>query len=543
VKLDLEARVEAGRHYRKEQLAAYVIDRLARRVEAAIPALALAERAFPHRFDEGALARWGAKAEARALRPRLGDCDPRSGALCFQGLRRRLGDVPDWAADDAPLLWRFHLHYFDEITAIDDGPRLVRWVEDHNQRCRPGHVGWNPYPVAVRAMNLLRVRAERAARGEADNAALDLHLRRAAGYLTLREERHLLGNHLLKERAAVAALHLAAASPGTERALARFREAVVSQFLPGGGHEERSPRYHVDALRDLADVRAAGCDAPWLEDALARGLDFAAAIEHPDGDVPLFNDGELGHGYLRATLDGLLGRTAAPPSGARIWPDEGFGTLRSAGAFLVLRAGEVAVPHQPAHAHGDQLSFEWSLDGRRVVGNRGTLAYGVGPDRDLSRSTASASTVQLGDDEQIELFSGFRVGWRDRGHFAARTDRPDGGGLLARFRWRSGAVHERTAEMRGRSVQIDDVIRGDHAPATARFYLPDAAPGPVERGDIGTVLDFETGGLRLRAHVEGGDATLTSIDWFPRLGERQGGAVLTVKPRGDRFRVRFEEAG
>lgn len=547
----LAVRLRTGRHYRPTQLLAYGLDRALRVAEASAtfdPRELTRLARGPAEPARGALAAWGTRPEATALAPPWRPQehgDPRRSEWRFQEVSATFEGLVDWASWDKPKLWRFHLHYLDTPAALaaalpDDDwqPWLAELLDDHWRRCRPGRGdSWQAFPLAIRQQNLLRIWASLEARGGAApelDRALARHTRAGFHYLRARLEHHLRGNHLLKERCVLTCSARIWAGPGALRgSLVRLRRQVESQFLAGGGHEERSLRYHLDCLRDLAEVRAAlGAPSPaWLETALTQGLDFAAALEHPDGQVPLFNDAELGMAHPRATLSGLLGHEPPRWTGVRRFDEEGYFSARTARSHLVFDCGAIGPDHQPAHAHCDILSFELSVDGRRLVGNRGTLAYGAGPDRDLSRCTASHNTVQIGDGEQVEIWSGFRVGWRGRPELIDARQSELGPRLAGRYRWdaKVGAEHLRTLTLCGEAtLEVDDEVRFERTPRTlaSRLHLPDAlllSSGPQK-------ARFRTGEIEFEIRVERATLQVASSDWFPRMGVRRPGQLATVVP-------------
>ncbi|MCP4870081.1 MAG: hypothetical protein GY898_15335 [Proteobacteria bacterium] len=555
----LGPRLRAGRHYRPRQLAAYVWDRGVRLLESASPVdPRRATRLLSPRYDpdRGVLASWGGRPGAIALapswRPEVHG-DPRQGVYRFQEVEAVFGDRVDWEAPAQSKLWRFHLHYFDGAAALAASDPEGDWqgwlaavLEDHWERCRPGQgYGWQAFPLACRQANLLRIWAVLESVGGIDPALLKQlarHTRVGFHYLRLRLEQHLQGNHLLKELAVLVTSAQVWAEPALRRHLTqRLRREIEVQFLAGGGHEERSLRYHLDCLRDLAEVRAAlGSETPsWLDRATRRGLDFAAALEHPDGQVPLFNDAELGMAHPRASLSELVGHVAPGGEGLRRFDAEGYVVARSARSHLVVDCGPVAPDHQPAHSHCDILSFELSIDGQRIVGNRGTLAYGGGPDRALSRTTASHNTLQIGDHEQVEVWSAFRLGWRRAPEIVVAQDGPPPR-IEGRFLWHPdvGAEHRRTFRLTdAAALRVDDEVRFSKGPqpVAARLHLPDAE---LVEASADQVL-ARTGGVTVRIGVEGAALEAEPCDWFPRMGVRRPGLRVVVRPPAGGAELRF----
>ena len=70
------------------------------------------------------------------------------------GETREIGSPRAWDAPEVPKLWRYHLHYFDDLSARDAASRsawheslLHRWVAENP----PGRgTGWEPYPTSRR---------------------------------------------------------------------------------------------------------------------------------------------------------------------------------------------------------------------------------------------------------------------------------------------------------------------------------------------------------------------------------------------------------
>lgn len=530
----------AARHYRPHQLVAFGFDRAARRFESYCPlslhklgAAALAGRDA----DQAFLAAWGSAPEARLLAPRWRPDlhgDPRTSVHRFLGLERQLAGPLDWDEPDQPELWRYMLHYMDVpaagLAAQGSGPWAGWWAERlaaHWERWRPGRgVAWKPYPLAVRLQNLLRswafVEAEPGLRPARLIEQFASHTRAATLQLAWRLEHQLGANHLLRELCALAlGARVWKLGPLLALTLAALERQVGRQFGSGGGHEERSPRYHLDLLRDLIELETAlGDDAPaFLRPVILRGLDFAAALEHPDGDVPLFNDSQLDRGIARSTLSSCVGHVPEAWSGLRSFDQEGFVVVRLGLGHLVLDCGPFGAPNQPAHAHCGALSFEYSWDGVRRVVNRGTKAYGQGPERRETRSTAFHSTVQLGVHEQAELWRGFRLGRRGRPRLDATRVEPGRIEVRASFRWPAptGALHRRTLILEESGVlQVEDRLERspDSSPAVGRFFLP--GPEGLELG------------------VEGARLTVSEACWYPALSTPRPGRLVEVHPTAGR---------
>ncbi len=484
------------------------------------------------RPDRGLLARWGAAAGAVGLSPRWRPDrhgDPMRGSLRLLGQEHER--PRDWSPADRSRLWRYHLHYLDVPAAgvaHEGGEAWSRWLTDaladHWSACRPGRgVAWEAYPTASRLLNLLRVWALLHARGDVDPALDELlgrHTRAATALLLARLEWHLGANHLLRELVALSlGLSVWGRAAAAARALRWLRDQVGRQFLAGGGHVERSPSYHLLCVRDLLELCAALGEGsePALLEAARRGLDFAEAVEHGDGHVPLFNDSQVDVGLPREALSAAAGHRPTAWEGARSFPDEGFVALRRGGSRVVFDCGPFGAPRQPAHGHCDLLSFEMSHGVDRLVGNRGTPCYGEGRDRLESRGTAFHSTVQVEGAEQAELWGGFRAGWRGSAELLDVVDGDESCSAVASFDWGRdvGLRHRRRLELgEDGGLRVEDDLRRSRPgqELVGRLHLP-----------------WTEGAPRASIETWGGTERRVAQTWFPRVGRELPGDRLELR--------------
>src|SRR5207237_3863965 len=77
--------------------------------------------------------------------------------------------------------------------------------------------------------------------------------------LEARLETHLLANHLMKNIKALMFAGALLGAPESSRWWAKgeklLKRELAEQILADGGHFERSPMYHAEALEDLLDIR------------------------------------------------------------------------------------------------------------------------------------------------------------------------------------------------------------------------------------------------------------------------------------------------
>src|SRR5690606_5224257 len=114
-----------------------------------------------------------------------------------------------------------------------------------------------------------------------------------------------------------------------------------------------------------------------------------------------------------ASALGLPLPSSTQPS-ARLLPASGYARMAAGAAVLLADVAPVGPDHLPGHAHADTLSFELSLNGRRVLVNGGTSTYENDAERLRQRGTASHNTVVVDGHDSSEVWGAFRVARRAR---------------------------------------------------------------------------------------------------------------------------------
>jgi uncharacterized heparinase superfamily protein len=453
---------------------------------------------------------------ARTGRPAL-----RAGEVTLLGATRVLapqaasGEVnwpaADWAMASAPLLWRYHLYYWDWAWELADGEQpaaalfAALW-RSWSAAVAPGYgPAWHPYPVALRAWSLCGL-YRAVADGGAAAASVRAELAGCLGFLRRNLETDVGGNHLVKNLKALAGLAVFFADGALLRvAMRRLRRQLVIQVLPDGGHYERAPAYHCQVLGDLLDI--AGLlhavrlgEFPELRDAIAAMRAWLGAVLTPDGRVPLLNDGFPVNDALLAALAPT--RPAVGP--LRVLPDTGLGLATAGDWFLLADIGAPCPANLPAHAHADTLGCLAYLRAEPLLIDTGTSTYAAGPVRDRERSTAAHNTVQLGRHDSTEVWGAFRAGRRAAVH-GVRASVGDGGVTLAAahdgYRHLAGRpLHHRRWSLRDSELRIDDMVSGQGShQVTARWHF---APGSrVRLVPGGAVVTPASGAFTVQVNV------------------------------------------
>ena len=329
-----------------------------------------------------------------------------------------------------------------------------------------------PFPASVRARRLaVAVRC-----GRRD---LDRELARAARAVLAQLELHLLGNHLLENGLGLACA--GAVTQGVEADLwwgagRRLLDwQIPQQFLPDGGHFERSATYHLALCAGLCETielaSAAGRSVPTVwRDAARRALGWAQAVRAPDGTYPLFNDASLDAGPIIDQVLALArGCGLDPPEDAlvatgtlRVLPDTGWLICTSPSAWLCLDAGLDGAPYQGGHVHADALTFELWVQGERAVVDYGVSSYGRDAARAETRSTRVHNTVTVAGEDSSEVWAAFRVGRRARARILATDPTPNRVAVGCEhdgYAWLPGRpLHQRQFVFTESALSIDDQV-------------------------------------------------------------------------------------
>jgi uncharacterized heparinase superfamily protein len=394
----------------------------------------------------------------------------------------------DWEAASAPLLWRFHLYYWDWAWALArdeenaDGRALFSeiWTSWHSAVAPGRGQAWHPYPAALRSWSFCGLYRP-LVRGSRLQAPFIAELATHARFLRRNLETDVGGNHLIKNLKALAGLGVFFADDALLRwALIRLEQQARAQVLPDGGHYERAPAYHCQVLGDLIDVtgllRAAGHPPPpALAEAIDAMRDWLGAVLTPAGNVPLLNDG---FPVSRRLLAGLRAGPA-PTASLTVLPDTGLARIASGGWQVLADIGPPCPPELPAHAHADTLSCVVHVDGEPLLIDTGTSSYAPGATRDRERSTAAHNTIEVDGHDSTEVWGTFRAG--RRAQVSAVLARADASAITVEarhdgYRFLPGKpVHHRRWSIAQGELRVDDTVagRGRHH-LVLRWHL---APG------------------------------------------------------------------
>ncbi|MDO9488794.1 MAG: alginate lyase family protein, partial [Sphingomonadaceae bacterium] len=464
-----------------------------------------------------------------------------------------------WDDPAIAKLWRYNLHYFDDLAAAgaaarrtDHSALITRWIAE-NPPARG--TGWEPYPASLRIISWIKwlMAGASPVPGMLDSLAAQIR------WLTQRLEWHLLGNHLFINAKALLLAGLffdgEEAAGWRATAIAILERELPEQILADGGQFERSPMYHALALEDVLDLinalstfgtpgRGEQRLDKRLRDIAPGMLRWLRAMVFPDGGVTHFNDSADGIAPPVAEIEryaAALGLTAeAIDGGTTHLADSGYVRLAAGRAIAWLDVGPIGPDYLPGHAHADTLSFELAVDGQAVIVNGGTSCYGLGEQRLIERGTAMHNSVQLDDHDSSEVWSGFRVGRRAR-PFTVRVEEGRVEAAHDGYRFLPGRpVHRRRWELSDDGLLVEDRVDPPFAGAVARYRL---APGlTAEPAATGWIV--RSGDRHLATvEVEGATVEWQVSEHAPEFGVRQPVQLMCCTMTDGRCVTRWLWAG
>lgn len=478
-------------------------------------------------------------------------------------------EVCGWDEPSVAKLWRYNLHYFDDLNAHESAARkewhqalVGRWITENPPF---EGSGWEPYPTSLRIVNWIKW----ALSGHADlSSEFERSLALQARWLRKRLEHHLLGNHLFVNAKALifAGVWFGDSPEGREwfRVGERILEKQIpEQFLKDGGQFERSPMYHALGLEDLLDLlnvcRAfSRCEfvrnsrvlsEAALRPRISRALNFLEHVSFADGRLAHFNDSAAGVSPDNAELMrysgelGVAGSAEQPGLAARKVRsalESGYVRISDEQFEAIVDVAPIGPDYLPGHAHADTLSFESYFRGLPLIVNSGTSEYGLGEERLRQRGTAAHSTVCVDGQNSSEVWSGFRVARRARPIGLDVRESADevvvACGHDGYCRLSGSPVHKRRWRLSSAGLEVEDRIDGNFDKAVAHFHLH---PDVKVSQQTARVFQLQCGDECLEMRVHTGCAELLDSSYHPEFGLVQRSQQIAVQLEGNHSRVQF----
>lgn len=361
-------------------------------------------------------------------------------------------------------LWAYNLNYFDflnqESLTQTQGLALIR---EYIKAYPTLKTGLEPYPTSVRNINWIKFLTK----FQIQDPEIDGFL--MAQYVRLMDnlEYHLMGNHLLENAFSL----LFGAYYFRNEAFFKIANTILKtelseQFLEDGGHFERSPTYHQLMLFRLLDcwnlmennsIFKPISDHEISLNVIEKCLNFLQTITFQIGDIPLVNDAAKNIAPTTKQLTEYANQLNIKGSSSKL-SASGYRKFSHEQYELLVDAGNIAPDYLPGHAHADTLSFVLYVNQKPFIVDTGTSTYENNKIRKYERSTTAHNTVQIGDFEQSEIWSSFRVGQRAKATILSENQHQVTASHDAYKQL--GLIHERTFIADYQQVIIKDKVIG-----------------------------------------------------------------------------------
>ncbi len=406
---------------------------------------------------------------------------------------------------------------------IEKGLELIRSWQD---QCGAVILGdkWNAYVIAERIVNWIAFCSVYDPEQIESYAAW---IYSQAEELKDSIEFQLGANHLLSEAKAL----LFAGIFLNQEEYCRFGKKVLleeakTQFLPDGGHYERSVSYHVESLQQYFEAYALlrlvkDEDAGKIADLMKEPYRFLNGMIGVNGRIPLFNDSAYDYPFFDAAdflSTAALVYGEMPPNGRegnycrrwawtepsgqtmewtrRSWyPNSGYMHYRFAVQgrkySFFMDAADLGPDENPAHAHADALSILLYDEDQDIFVDSGVFTYQPGEKRSASRATKAHNTVEVDGTDSAETWGAFRVARRGHTHV---LDVRESGGLYIKASYdgyktllKDPVEHIREVSIHGGCIELmDTLVSKELHSAVSRLHL---SPGcTVEMTNPNTCL-------------------------------------------------------
>ncbi len=324
----------------------------------------------------------------------------------------------DWNEAKHGKLWTYNLTYFEFLLQEDiEVKEKLRYLHDFIEKKEKIKDGFEPYPISLRTIFGVRFIIE----NQIKDPKIDQLLYGQLLHLKKNIEYHLLGNHLLENGFAF----LFGAIYFNNTSFQKIAEKILTaelkeQILKDGSHFELSPMYHqiiwyrlLDSINFLEAIENQFSKKfkDSCKEYAKRMASFLRQITFKNGQIPLLNDATVGIAPTSNTLFDYANRLEIEANDIPL-SESGYRKMICKEMEVIVDVGNIGPDYIPGHAHSDSLSFVLQDQLKAIFVDTGISTYNAGEDRMRERSTQSHNTVRINNEEQTEIWGGFRVGRR-----------------------------------------------------------------------------------------------------------------------------------
>jgi hypothetical protein len=395
----------------------------------------------------------------------------------FLNLEKQFEKQIDWNFQGLGKLWNYNLQYLDYLFQedIEDDEKL-RYLGDITAWLQSDKLQLQAYPVSLRVINEIRYFSSKT-----EDKAIIHTLYAQLNYLYQNPEYQILGNHLLEN---AFTLFMGGYAFDNVRWKTKGQNLLYNelekQLLPDGAHFELSPMYHKIILFRLLELidwysKIADLDTDFSKFIWGKAinmLNWLYTISLGQYTIPHFNDSADNITYSNKEIFEFAKQLNLPVPVKIKLKESGYRKFEKGKYQSIVDVGPIGASYQPGHAHADALSFVLYYEEKPFLVEAGTSTYQIGDIRNQERSTQAHNTVVVNENNQSEVWSGFRVGNRAQVLIEKESNdfiKASHNGYKQKYR----IIHERSFLFRDNQISVIDALTGNQRKnkATAYFHF------------------------------------------------------------------------
>jgi hypothetical protein len=371
-------------------------------------------------------------------------------------------DEIDWNFDKYGKLWAYNLNYMDYLLQRDlSNKQGTDLIELFIIQMNDNPTGKEPYPISLRGINWIKFLSK----NKIDDTIINNSLFNQYQILFNSLEYHLLGNHLLENSFSLLfGGFFFKNEKFYKKAKQILEKELKEQILEDGGHFELSPMYHQIILERILDLInliqnnqkfvSQNELLKFLENKASAMLSWLNIMTFSNGNIPHFNDSTFG---IAPTSEQLFNYAKCLNLNHNLNHNlsaSGYRKFKINNYDCIVDVGQIGPDYIPGHAHADMLNFVLNIDDKPVLIDMGISTYEKNNQRQLERSTFSHNTIVIGNNNQSDVWGGFRVG--KRANINILSDESDL--LKAEHDGYRPVIHKRSFDFKSDGIKINDLI-------------------------------------------------------------------------------------
>ena len=381
----------------------------------------------------------------------------------------------DWNFNENGKLWTYNLNYFEFLNQKDLDPSTGLFlIRNYIQSSGKLKDGLESFPISLRTIFWIKFLIKH----QIDDAEINAFLYAQVELLSKKIEYHLLGNHLLENGFAF----FYAAFYFSDDNLLKLANKILlpeleEQILSDGAHFELTPMYHklmlyrvLDCL-NLVENNSHIFKGKKMPNFRAKAVKMCAWLNKltlKNGETPHFNDSTFDIALSSKLLLQYAKNLNVETKEIQL-KDSAYRVFKTDNYELVVDVAGVQPSYIPGHAHADSLHFVLHKDGLPLIVDTGISTYEKNELRTKERSTLAHNTVQFSNENQSDVWGGFRVGKRVKSRILSETTKTISASCSSYLR--PDVIHKRSFLCEKNTITITDSLSKKQEDAKARFHL------------------------------------------------------------------------